>query len=107
VPVTIPPALIAMGAMVALCWPLRPFVMRRQAPAVSARYLEFDAPVLYGSFFLLSGNLIFAAAVYASVVILLARRVKWAELTPTLRDMIQTALDDTSGVIATRPVHSV
>jgi hypothetical protein len=106
VPVTIPPALVATGAIVAICWPLRPFVMRRQPPDVSARYLELDAPVLYGSFFLLSGNLVFAAAVYASIVILLARRVKWEELTPTLRDMIQTALDDTSGVIAVRPVHS-
>src|SRR6266516_4290132 len=74
VPVTIPPSLIAMGAVVALCLPVRPFVMRRQAPDVSARHMEFDAPVLYGSFFLLSGNLVFAAAVYASVVILLARR---------------------------------
>lgn len=106
VPVTIPPALIAMGAMVALCWPLRPFVMRRLAPDVSARCLELDAPVLYGSFFLLSGNLVFAAAVYASVVLLLARRVNWEEVPPMLRDMIRTALDDTSGVIAARPVHS-
>jgi hypothetical protein len=106
VPVTIPPALVATGAIAAICWPLRPFVMRRQPPDVSARHMGFDAPVLYGSFFLLSGNLVFAAAVYASVVTLLARRVKWEELTPKLREMIQAALDDASGTIATRPVHS-
>ena len=105
-PVTIPPALVATGAVVAICWPLRPFVMRRQSPDASARHREFDAPVLYGSFFLLSGNLVFGAAVYASGLTLLARRVNWEELTPKLRDMIQTALDDTSGVTATRPVHS-
>jgi hypothetical protein len=106
VPVTIPPALVATGAIVAISWPLRPFVMRQQAPDSCARHLEFDAPVLYGSFFLLSGNLIFGAAVYASVVTLLARRVKWEELTPTFRDMIQSALDRAGADITTRPVHS-
>jgi hypothetical protein len=101
-----PPALVATGAIVALCWPLRPFVMRRQAFDVSARHRGFEAPVLYCSFFLLSGNLIFLAAVYASVVILLVRWVKWEELTATLRDTIQSALDRAAADIATRPVRS-
>lgn len=106
VPVTIPSALVATGAIVALWLPLRPFVMRRLAPAASTRHSEFDAAVLYGSFFLLSGHLVFAAAVYASVVTLLARRVKWDELTPTLSDMIQSALHRAGAHVAARPVHS-
>jgi len=85
VQLTIPPTLTATGAIVALCWPLQPFVMRVRARHASARHSEFDAPALYGSFFLLSGNLIFAVGAYASVVTLLARRMKWPKTRPTVR----------------------
>ncbi len=79
-PLTIPPTLAATGMVVAVCWPLHPFVMRLQAWLASAQRSEFDAPVLYCSFFLLSGNLVFAASAYASVVTLFASRVNWREL---------------------------
>ena len=79
-PLTIPPTLVATGMVAAVCWPLHPFVMRLRAWHASARHSEFDAPVLYCSFFLLSGNLVFAASAYASVARLFASRLNWREL---------------------------
>ncbi len=78
---TIPPALTATGAILALYWTVHPFVMRLCTQNAAARCSELDGPVLYGSFFLLSGHPIFAAGACASVIALLARRIKWAEMT--------------------------
>jgi len=78
---TIPSALSATGAILALYWTLNRFVMRLRTQSATARCSEFDGPVLYGSFFLLSGHPIFAAGACASVIALLARRVKWADVT--------------------------
>lgn len=78
---TIPSALTATGAILALYWTLHPFVMGLRTRNATARRSEFDGPVLYGSFFLLSGHLIFAAGACASVISLLASRIKWAEVT--------------------------
>jgi hypothetical protein len=36
--------------------------------------------VLYGSFFLMSGNLIFAVSAYASVVALFAKEQDWRDM---------------------------
>jgi hypothetical protein len=45
-----------------------------------ARDSEFDALVLYGSFFLISGNLIFAVSAYVSVVALFAKEQDWRDM---------------------------
>ena len=79
-PLTLSPALVGFGAMMAVCWPLRLFVAPASGHTALARHSEFDALVLYGSFFLLSGNLIFAASAYLSVAILFLREVNWREM---------------------------
>jgi hypothetical protein len=76
-PIAIPPALTAMGAVVAVYWPLRPFVTRLRAKEAAVRDVEFDGCVLYTCFFVLSGNLVFAAGTCASVLAHWAGRMSW------------------------------
>jgi hypothetical protein len=76
-PLTMPPALIAIGAIVALCWPLHPFIRRPGAQQGPARDPEVTGLILLGSFFLLSGNLVFAAGACISVVTHFARRAQF------------------------------
>lgn len=82
----IPPMYVAVSAVVAISWALHPFVIgllgRGQASPQSS---DLDAPVLYCSFFLLSGNLVFAASACASVVALFVGRIKWSALTVSMR----------------------
>lgn len=80
----IPPMYVAVSGVVAVSWSLHPFVMgllRRQA---SPHLSGLDAPVLYCSFFLLSGNLVFAASACASVVAFFACRIDWSAVTVSM-----------------------
>jgi hypothetical protein len=81
----IPPTLVAAGAILAIGWPLHLFVVPAQNRALPTGHSEFDALVLYGSFFLLSGNLVFAVSAYAAVVTFLARGVRWNNATQNWR----------------------
>jgi hypothetical protein len=84
-PLTITPMFAGFGALVAVCWPLRLFVVSARVRTAPARQSEFDALVLYGSFFLMSGNLIFAVSAYMSVVAFLAKAQDWRDLLATAR----------------------
>jgi hypothetical protein len=78
---TTPPMIVALSGVVAVAWSLRPLVMGLLGRQASPHHSGLDAPVLYCSFFLLSGNLVFAASAYAAIVGLLAGRVNWQTLT--------------------------
>jgi hypothetical protein len=74
-----------VSGVVAVSWSLHPFVMgllRRQA---SPDLSDLDAPMLYCSFFLLSGNLVFAASACASIVAFFAGRIDWSAVTVSVR----------------------
>jgi hypothetical protein len=81
----IPPMVVAASGAVALYWSLHPLAMRMLGRQASPHHSDLDAPVLYCSFFLLSGNLVFAASAYASVVAFLAGRIDWSALTVSMR----------------------
>jgi hypothetical protein len=81
----IPPMYVAVSGVVAVSWSLHPFVMGLLGRQASAHHSDLDAPVLYCSFFLLSGNLVFAASAYASVVAFFAGRIDWSALTVSMR----------------------
>jgi hypothetical protein len=81
----IPPMYVVVSGVVAVSWSLHPFVMgllRRQA---SPDLSDLDAPMLYCSFFLLSGNLVFAASACASIVAFFAGRIDWSAVTVSVR----------------------
>jgi len=82
---TIHPTIVAASGAVAVYWSLHPLVMGLLGRRASSRHSELDAPVLYCSFFLLSGNLVFAASAYASLVGFLATRVNWRPPTYSMR----------------------
>jgi hypothetical protein len=82
---TIPPTIVAASGAVAVYWSLHPLVMGLLGRRASSRHSELDAPVLYCSFFLLSGNLVFAASAYASVVAFFAGRINLSALTVSMR----------------------
>jgi hypothetical protein len=81
----IPPMYVAVSGVVAVSWALHPFVMGLLGRQASPLHSDLDAPVLYCSFFLLSGNLVFAASAYASVVAFFAGRITWSALTVSMR----------------------
>jgi hypothetical protein len=81
----IPPMYVAVSGVVAVSWSLHPFMMGLLGRQASLHHSDLDAPVLYCSFFLLSGNLVFAASACASVVAFFAGRIKWSALTVSLR----------------------
>jgi len=81
----VPSMIVAVSSVVAVAWSLDPLLMRLLGRHGSPDRSELDAPVLYCSFFLLSGNLVFAASACASVVAFLAARVNWRTLTYSLR----------------------
>jgi len=74
-PVVMSSALAAIGAVLAVCWPLYLFVDRRQGRE-SACSSKLAAPVLYCSFFLVSGHLAFAAIACVAVAKLIADDLK-------------------------------
>jgi len=77
VPVSISPTLASTGAILAMCVPLYPFMARLRGRQISAAYYStFGGAVLHCCFFLVSGQLVFAAIAYVAVGILLADRVK-------------------------------
>jgi hypothetical protein len=82
---TIPPMIVVATGVIAVYWPLHPLVMGLLGRQASQRHSELEAPVLYCSFFLLSGNLVFAASAYSSVVAFLATRVNWRSVTHSIR----------------------
>ena len=81
----IPPMYVAVSGVVAVSWSLHPFVMGLLGRQASPHHSDLDAPVLYCSFFLLSGNLVFAASAYASVVAFFAGRINLSALTVSMR----------------------
>jgi hypothetical protein len=81
----IPPMYVAVSAVVAVSWSLHPFVMGLLGRQASPHQSDLDAPVLYCSFFLLSGNLVFAASACASVVAFFGGRIDWSSLTVSMR----------------------
>ena len=81
----IPPTYVAVSGVVAVSWSLHPFVMGLLGRQASPHHSDLDAPVLYCSFFLLSGNLVFAASAYASVVAFFAGRINLSALTVSMR----------------------
>jgi hypothetical protein len=81
---TVPPIYVAVSAVVAVSWSLHPFVMGLFGRQASAHLSDLDAPVLYCSFFFLSGNPVFAASAYASVVAFLAGRINWSAVTVSM-----------------------
>jgi hypothetical protein len=81
----IPPMYVAVSAVVAVAWSLHPFVMGLLGRQASPHQTDLDAPVLYCSFFLLSGNLVFAASACASVVAFFGARINWSSLTVCMR----------------------
>ncbi len=81
---TIAPMIVAVSGAVAVAWSLHPLVMRLLGRQASLHQSGLDGPVLYCSFFLLSGNLVFAASAYASVVAFLAGRLNWQTLTRSI-----------------------
>jgi hypothetical protein len=82
---SIPPMYVAVSGIVAVLWPLHPFVMGLLGRRASPHHSDLDAPVLYCSFFLLSGNLVFAAGACVSVVAFLAGRMNWSALKVSMR----------------------
>jgi hypothetical protein len=82
---TTPPMIVAVSGVVAVAWSMRPLVMRLLGRHTSSHQSQLDASVLYCSFFLLSGNLVFAASAYASVVAFLAGRFNWRTLTSSFQ----------------------
>jgi hypothetical protein len=82
---TISPTIVVASGAVAVYWSLHPLVMGLLGRRASSRHSELDAPVLYCSFFLLSGNLVFAAAAYASLVALFACRISLSALSVSMR----------------------
>jgi hypothetical protein len=72
----IPPMYVAVSGVVAVSWALHPFLMGLLGRQASPHHADLDAPVLYCTFFLLSGNLVFAASAYASVVAFFAGRLQ-------------------------------
>lgn len=81
----IPPMYVAVSGVVAVSWALHPFLMGLLGRQASPHHSDLDAPVLYCTFFLLSGNLVFAASAYASVVAFFAGRINWNALTVSMR----------------------
>jgi hypothetical protein len=81
----IPPMYVALSGVVAVSWSLHPFVMGLLGRQASPHHSDLDAPVLYCSFFLLSGNLVFAASAYASLVAFFASRIDWSALNVSMR----------------------
>ena len=68
-PVVVPTSCLVVGSAVAVCWPLQPFLVRfcSGEPANRAAIVrEWDVTVLSGSFFLISGSLVFAVVACAS-----------------------------------------
>jgi hypothetical protein len=70
-PVAVPTSFWVVGSAVAVCWPLQPFFARfcsgETPPANGAAIVrEWDVAVLSGSFFLISGSLVFAVVACAS-----------------------------------------
>jgi hypothetical protein len=70
-PIAVPPSLVVVGSAVAICWPLHPFFVRFSAGEArsangTAMLLPWDVTVLSGSFFLISGSLVFAVVACAS-----------------------------------------
>ncbi len=84
-PLATTPMLAGFGTIVAVCWPLQLLVASARVRTTPARDSEFDALVLYGSFFLISGNLIFAVSAYVSVVALFAKEQDWRDLLAAAR----------------------
>ena len=82
---TIPPMIVAVSGAVAVAWSLRPLVMRLLGRHAAPYLSQLNAPVLYCTFFLLSGNLVFAASAYASVVAFFAARFNWRTLTTSFQ----------------------
>jgi hypothetical protein len=82
---TIPPMIVAVSGAVAVAWSLRPLVMRLLGRHAAPHLSQLNAPVLYCTFFLLSGNLVFAASTYASVVAFFAARFNWRTLTTSFQ----------------------
>jgi hypothetical protein len=82
---TIPPMIVAVSGAVAVAWSLRPLVMRLHGRHAAPHLSQLNAPVLYCTFFLLSGNLVFAASAYASVVAFFAARFNWRTLTTSFQ----------------------
>jgi hypothetical protein len=82
---TIPPMIVAVSGAVAVAWSLRPLVMRLLGRHAAPHLSQLNAPVLYCTFFLLSGNLVFAASAYASVVAFFAARFNWRTLTTSFQ----------------------
>jgi hypothetical protein len=81
----IPPMYVAVSGVVAVSWSLHPFLMGLFGRQASADHSDLDGPVLYCSFFLLSGNLVFAASAYASVMAFFAGRIDWSASTVSMR----------------------
>jgi len=82
---TIPPTIVAASGAVAVYWSLHPLVIGLLGRQASPHHSDLDAPVLYCSFFLLSGNLVFAASASASVVAFFAGRIDWSALAVSVR----------------------
>jgi hypothetical protein len=82
---TIPPMIVAVSGAVAVAWSLRPLVMRLLGRHAAPHLSQLNAPVLYCTFFLLSGNLVFAASAYASVVAFFVARFNWRTLTTSFQ----------------------
>jgi hypothetical protein len=82
---TIPPMIVAVSGAVAVAWSLHPLVMRLLGRHAASHHSQLDAPVLYCTFFLLSGNLVFAASAYVSLVAFLAGRFNWRTLTSSFQ----------------------
>jgi hypothetical protein len=82
---TTPPMIGAVSGVVAVAWSMRPLVMRLLGRHAAPLHSQLDAGVLYCTFFLLSGNLVFASSAYASVVALLAGRFNWRALTSSFQ----------------------
>jgi hypothetical protein len=76
----IPPMYVAVSGVVAVSWALHPFLMELLGRHASPHDSDLDAPVLYCSFFLLSGNLVFAASAFASLVAFFAGRINRSAL---------------------------
>jgi len=81
VPIAVSPTLMATGAVLAVCWPVYLFIDRQRRRPESPCRSEFAAAVLYSSFFLVSGHLVFAAIAYvagALVIADLVKRARWS-----------------------------
>jgi hypothetical protein len=78
---TAPSTIVALSGVVAVAWSLHPLVFQLFGGQAPPHHSELDAPVLYCCFFLLSGNLVFAASASASIVAFLVGRISWRPLT--------------------------